>query len=147
MKLEGSRDVESSSEAVWDFISNAKNMAECLPDAKSTEVVDDTTIKAQLRVGVGFIKETFDSVIKFQDLDRDNGRMKMSIEAKAKSNNANVDIEVSITGDGSNSTIGWTVNAVMAGKLASVGQRYISKAADKIIQKSFECMTTKLSAS
>lgn len=146
MKLEGSREVESSAESVWDFVSSTKNMAECLPEAKSCEVVDEITIKAQLKVGVGFIKEVFDSVIKYQDLDRENGRMKMSIEAKAKSNIANIDIDVSITGDGSKSTISWMVNAVMAGRLASVGQRYISKAADKIIQGSFECMTSKLSS-
>lgn len=146
MKLEGSREVETGKENVWKFISKAGNLAECLPDTKSYDVVDENTIKAELKVGVGFIKEVFDSTIKYGDVDAEAGRMKLTIAAKAKSNSANVEIDITVDGNDSSSRIGWTVNAVMAGKLASIGGRYISKAADKIIDKSFQCMTAKLLA-
>ena len=144
MKIEGSRDVKTSVKAVWDFITNAGNMAECLPDVKSHEVVDDKTIKAQMKVGVGFIKETFDSTIKFSEVDEAGSNLKITINARAKSDSATMNIDVHIDGDDSNATLKWTVDAVMAGKLASIGQRYISKVSDKIIEQSFECMMSKL---
>lgn len=146
MKLEGSREVNTGADAVWQFITNANNMAECLPDVKSHEVVDDKTIKAQMKVGVGFIKETFDSTIKFSDVDAAGKNMKITIDAKAKANTATMNIEVHIEGDDSKAKLTWTVDAVMAGRLASIGQRYISKISDRVIEQSFECMMGKISS-
>ncbi len=144
MKFEGSRDVNASSKAVWDFLMDPHNLAECLPDAKSTEVVDDKTIKAQLKVGVGFIKETFDSTVKYSDINEASGTVKLTIDAKAKNNSSTVTIDASVAGDDNSAKLKWNVDAIMAGRLASIGQRYISKVADRIIEKSFECMMSKL---
>lgn len=144
MKIEGSREVNTSANAVWNFITNAGNMAECLPDVKSHEVVDDKTIKALMKVGVGFIKETFDSTIKFSEVDEANKNLKITIDAKAKANSATMTIDVHVNGDDSKADLKWTVDAVMAGRLASIGQRYISKISDKVIEQSFECMMSKL---
>lgn len=144
MKFEGSREVGTGVGAVWDFLSNPNNMAECLPDVKSHEIVDDRTIKAQMKVGVGFIKEVFDSTISFSNVNNDTKDMKITIDAKAKANTATINIDVHVDGDDSNAQLKWTVDAVMAGRLASIGQRYISKISDKVIEQSFECMMKKL---
>lgn len=147
MKFEGSREVSTGSQAVWDFLTNPNNMAECLPDAKTKEVVDDKTIKAQLKVGVGFIKEVFDSTISFSEVDAGSKNLKMVIDAKAKANTATINIDVHVDGGDSSATLKWSVDAVMAGRLASIGQRYISKVSDKVIEQSFECMMSKLAPS
>ncbi len=147
MKFEGSREVNTSSQAVWDFLTNPNNMAECLPDAKSHEVVDDKTIKAQLKVGVGFIKEVFDSTISYSEVKPDSKDMKITIDAKAKANTATINIDVHVDGADSAAKLQWTVDAVMAGRLASIGQRYISKVSDRVIEQAFECMMSKLAPS
>lgn len=147
MKFEGSREVKTSAGAVWDFMNNPNNMAQCLPDVKSHEIVDDKTIKAQMKVGVGFIKEVFDSTLHFSDVKEDTRDMKITIDAKAKSNTATINIDVHVGEDGSNAKLNWTVDAVMAGRLASIGQRYISKVSDRVIEQAFECMMSKLAPS
>lgn len=144
MKIEGSREVNTGAKAVWEFLTDANNMAGCLPDVKSSEVVDDKTIKALMKVGVGFIKETFDSTIKFSEVNEANKNLKITIDAKAKANSATMNIDVHVDGDDSKANLTWTVDAVMAGRLASIGQRYISKVSDKVIEQSFECMMSKL---
>ena len=119
-------------------------MAECLPDVKSHEVVDDRTIKAEMKVGIGFIKEVFDSTIKYSEVDEANKHLKITIDSRAKANTATMNIDVHVDGDDSKASLKWTVDAVMAGRLASIGQRYISKVSDRVIEQSFECMMSKL---
>ena len=58
MKFEGSKEINVNSSLIWGFLTNPTNLAECLPDAKSYEVVDDKTIKAKLKIGISFIKDT-----------------------------------------------------------------------------------------
>ncbi len=144
MKFEGSREVNSGTKAVWDFLMDPHNLAECLPDATGTEVLDSSTIKTHLKVSVGFIKETFDSKISYGDVDREGKKVRLTIDAKGKNNSSTVNIGVIVEGDDTKSKLSWDVEAVMAGRLASIGQRYISKVADRIIEKSFECMMGKL---
>lgn len=144
MKFEGSREVEAGSRAVWDFIIVPQNLADCLPDATETQVAEGKTITAKMRVGVGFIKDTFDSRISYRDVNEQNMTVGLAIDAKAKSNSSNVLIDISVSGDDSTATLKWSVDAMMAGRLASIGQRYISKVADRIIERSFECMMAKL---
>ena len=105
MKLEGSKEVNTSAKAVWDFITNAKNMAECLPDVKSHEVVDDRTIKAEMKVGIGFIKEVFDSTIKYSEVDEANKHLKITIDSRAKANTATMNIDVHVDGDDSKASL------------------------------------------
>ncbi len=145
MKLEGSKEIAKDFDSVWAFVTDAKNMAECMPDVKEYKIVDPTTIEAKIKVGVGFIKETFDSVVKFAP-DRSNKKILIALDAKTKSNSANVKIDVSVDGDSSKTSLKWNVDAIMAGRLASIGQRYISKVSDNIIEKAFGCMASKLSA-
>ncbi len=144
MKFEGSKHVETGMENVWKFITTPENMAQCMPDVQSYEVIDDKTINAKLKVGIGFIKEIFDSVISFSVIEAGK-KLLITVNSKGKSNTATIKIDASLDGDEKNTTLKWNVDAMMAGKLASIGQRYIQKVSDKIIEQSFVCMTEKLS--
>ena len=69
----------------------------------------------------------------------------ITVNSKGKSNTATIKIDASLEGNEQNTTLKWNVDAMMAGKLASIGQRYIQKVSDKIIEQAFVCMTKKLS--
>ena len=144
MKFEGSKQVDTGTENVWKFITTPENMAQCMPDVQSYNVVDDKTINAKLKVGIGFIKEIFDSVISFSVLE-EGKKLLITVNSKGKSNTATIKIDASLEGNEQNTTLKWNVDAMMAGKLASIGQRYIQKVSDKIIEQAFVCMTKKLS--
>ncbi len=144
MKFEGSKQVDTGTENVWKFITTPENMAQCMPDVQSYNVVDDKTINAKLKVGIGFIKEIFDSVISFSVVE-EGKKLLITVNSKGKSNTATIKIDASLEGNEQNTTLKWNVDAMMAGKLASIGQRYIQKVSDKIIEQAFVCMTKKLS--
>lgn len=146
MKFEGSKEINVNSSLIWGFLTNPTNLAECLPDAKSYEVVDDKTIKAKLKIGISFIKETFDSTIIYSEVMLDSKYMKITIDAKGKANSATINIEVNIEDIGSITKLHWMVDAFMTGKLVSVGQRYILKVADRLIEQAFTCMISKLTS-
>jgi carbon monoxide dehydrogenase subunit G len=144
LKFEGSKQVDTGTENVWKFITTPENMAQCMPDVQSYNVVDDKTINAKLKVGIGFIKEIFDSVISFSVVE-EGKKLLITVNSKGKSNTATIKIDASLEGNEQNTTLKWNVDAMMAGKLASIGQRYIQKVSDKIIEQAFICMTKKLS--
>ena len=143
MNFEGSKEVKSGVGKVWKFMTAPENMVQCMPDVQSYNVVDSKTVQAKLKVGIGFIKEIFDSVITFAEVEADK-KLLITVNSKAKANSATIKIEVSIDGDDTKSTLKWNVDAIMAGRLASIGQRYIQKVSDKIVEQSFVCMTQKL---
>lgn len=145
MRVEGSKEIAKDFESVWSFLTDAKNIAGCIPDAKEYNIVDQNTIDAKIKVGVGFIKETFDTSLHFEP-DKDKKKIMISMTAKTKANNANVKIDVSIEGDSSRTSLKWDVDAIMAGRLASIGQKYIINLSNSIIEKAFSCMETKLMA-
>lgn len=144
MRFEGSKQVDTETENVWKFVTDPENMVQCIPDVQSYNIVDDETINAKLKVGMGFIKDIFDSVISFSIVE-DGKKLLITVNSKGKSNTVTIKIDVSLEGNEHNTTLKWNVDAMIAGKLASVGQRYIQKYSDKIIEQAFVCMTKKLS--
>jgi carbon monoxide dehydrogenase subunit G len=144
LKFEGSKEVSTGTGNVWKFITTPENMAQCMPDVQSYNVVDDNTVNAKLKVGIGFIKEIFDSVISFSVVE-EGKKLLITVNSKGKSNTATIKIDASLEGNEQSTTLKWDVDAMMAGKLASIGQRYIQKVSDKIIEQAFVCMTKKLS--
>jgi uncharacterized protein len=61
--------VETSQEAVWEFISDPIKISSCLPSVLSVEVLDDTHYKARVKQKVGFISATF--AIQTEVLEKD----------------------------------------------------------------------------
>lgn len=59
MKIEETFAVPASLEQVWDFISDPRKMASCLPSVESVEVLDDRHYEVVVKQKVGFISATF----------------------------------------------------------------------------------------
>lgn len=59
MKIEETFEVPAPVERVWDFISDPRKMASCLPSVQSVEVLDDRHYEVIVKQKVGFISATF----------------------------------------------------------------------------------------
>lgn len=59
MKIEETFEVPASIEQVWDFITDPRKMAACLPSVESVEVLDDRHYEVIVKQKVGFISATF----------------------------------------------------------------------------------------
>ena len=59
MKIEETFAVPAPVEQVWDFITDPRKMASCLPSVQSVEVLDDRHYEVVVKQKVGFISATF----------------------------------------------------------------------------------------
>jgi len=59
MKIEEKFQVLSCMDRVWDFVTDPKKMASCLPSVQSVEVLDDCHYVVTIKQKIGFISATF----------------------------------------------------------------------------------------
>jgi uncharacterized protein len=69
MELKNSFQVPAPPEQAWPLLLDVQRIAPCLPGAKLTEVVDDSTFKGRATVKVGPVSLAFEGVANLVDVD------------------------------------------------------------------------------
>ena len=69
MKIEGQFRFEViSSEALWNFLTDANRVAECLPGCEQLTRTGEDSYEMKMRIGIGAIRGTFSGQIRLHDL-------------------------------------------------------------------------------
>jgi hypothetical protein len=133
--------------AVWDFLTDPRRVAGCLPGAAITEKVDDTTYAGTITVKVGPVTASYKGTMRFERLDRAAGEADISASGQETRGKGGADMrmksrvveralgetEVVVTSD---------VNVV--GVLAQFGRGMIQDVSDQLFGKFTDCMRRQL---
>jgi hypothetical protein len=133
--------------AVWDFLTDPRRVAGCLPGAAITEQVDDTTYAGTITVKVGPVTASYKGTMRFERLDRAAGEADISASGQETRGKGGADMrmksrvveralgetEVVVTSD---------VNVV--GVLAQFGRGMIQDVSDQLFGKFTDCMRRQL---
>ncbi|MCP4334087.1 MAG: SRPBCC family protein [Gammaproteobacteria bacterium] len=76
--------VEAPIDQVWGFMTNAENLAACMPGASLTETIDDRNFVGAVKLKVGAITARYHGNISFVEMDENAGLLKLLAEAKEK---------------------------------------------------------------
>ena len=141
--------VETTQQAVWDFISDPKKISSCLPSVQSVEVLDDTHYKAVVKQKVGFISATFE--IRTEVLEKQPpSRLRLSNKGKsifgADGSLASMDtITVAALSDRLTEV---TVQSelMLGGKLAILGAKLIESKSREIFAEATRNLKAKIGA-
>ena len=146
MKIEGSFTFQSAAPlAVWDFLTDAHRISECLPGCEKLELTGDGTYDLQMRFGVGAISGVFTGSIRLHDL-RPTSEYQMSVSGKGTPGFVNGDGTIQLTPDDTNTVLHYAGDVSAGGPIASLGQRMIGGAARMVIDQFFKCVSAKLSS-
>jgi|OSPMetMinimDraft_2_1075162.scaffolds.fasta_scaffold00261_12 carbon monoxide dehydrogenase subunit G len=140
MQFKGEETIPCSKQKVWEFITKPDSLIKCLPEVQSIEKISEEEFKAKVRVGIGFIKSTFDSVFKF--IEKKPVEY-LKIEGKAKGAGSYVDLllEVNLSEIKENYTkMNWRVDVSISGPLASLGSRNIKDVAARFTSQLISCI-------
>ncbi len=144
MHFEGTFDVKAPRQKVWDFISVPNNVAKCLPDLQKLEVLAPDRFKATVKAGVGFIKGTFNFEFAMLDMQPPTHA---KLSGHGSGTGSTVDLETAIDlsdlPDGG-TRMAWKADAKVGGLIASVGQRLLEGAAQKLVGNLFACLKKQL---
>jgi len=143
MHFEGTFDIKASRQKVWDFISVPNNVAKCLPDLQKLEVVAPDRFKATVKAGVGFVKGTFNFEFTMLDM-QPLTHAKLSGHGSGTGSTVDLETVIDLSDLPDGTRMAWKADAKVGGLIASVGQRLLEGAAQKIVNNLFTCLKKQL---
>lgn len=149
MQIEKSFVVNAPFSAVWDFLTDPKKVASCLPGAAITSKVDDKTFTGTMTVKVGPVTTSYKGKVVFQRLDADAHVAEVVAQGQDVKGKGGADMKLSSTlkevapGETEVTAVS-KVN--VTGLLAQMGRGMIQDVSDELFQVFSQRMQTELEA-
>jgi carbon monoxide dehydrogenase subunit G len=143
MHFEGTFSVKSKAAEVYGYLLDPNKLASCLPDLQQLDIKSTDEYVAVVKAGVSFIKGDF--TMNFRVVEK-NAPNHAKLTARGSGMGSTVDLEANmdLSESGGQTSIRWSADAKVGGRIASVGQRLISGQAEKIVKELFSCIQGKL---
>ena len=119
-------------------------ISKCMPDLQKLEVKSPDEFIAVVKAGVSFIKGDF--TLHFTETDKTPPtHAKLVGHGTGIGSTVDLDAIMDLADSAaSGTTMKWSSDAKIGGRIASVGQRLLNGQAEKIIKGLFECLQQKL---
>jgi carbon monoxide dehydrogenase subunit G len=129
--------ITASREAVWDFLMDVENIAQCLPGVQDVRQVDGETYDGTLRIKMGPIALALQGTITVEAKDRAQWHGAMRAEAKDRKLGGGIRalLGMDLLDKGVAETeMRVTLEAHVLGKIGEFGQPVMRKRADAMLQ-------------
>jgi len=144
MRVEGQFEFEGiSSEAVWDFLTDANRIAECLPGCEKLDKTGEGTYEMQMKIGIGAISGSFSGGIRLHNL-QPTSQYEMTVNGNGAPGFVKGEGKVQLSPKDSGTLLQYSGDVSAGGAIASVGQRMIGGAARMVIDQFFKCVAGKM---
>lgn len=144
MHFEGTFEAKALPERVYGALMDPNELSQCMPGFQRADVRSPGEFTVVIRAGVSFIRGDF--TIKFSLVDaREPTHAKLV--GRGSGMGSVVDMEATMdvsSAAGGGSSMKWSADANVGGKLASLGQRLLEGQAEKIVRDMFACLRAKL---
>ncbi len=141
--FEGDFDSKAPPAKVYSALMDPNELSSCMPGFQRAEVRSPGDFTVVVKAGVSFIRGNF--TIKFSMVEA-----KEPVHAKLLGRGSGmgsvVDIEATMDiseAAGGGSSMKWSAEARVGGKIASLGERLLEGQAEKIIREMFACLRVK----
>jgi carbon monoxide dehydrogenase subunit G len=145
LHYDGSFDVASKKEDVFDFVVDPAKVTTIFPDVEDIRVIDQTKASLKAKVGISFIKGTLD--VKLDIVEKSRPTFTKVI-ARGTGMNSSVDLTGTFTledAEAGGTRLKWTVDATISGLMVGVGSRLMDTAASKYMKQIIGNLQSKLS--
>ncbi len=136
MRTEGTFTVPSPPTKVFDFLSDAHRIMDCLDDPHTVEVQDPSHFSGTITTGVAFIRGTFRLTGEFTELGRPS-RVVARLHGSGMGSGLDASVVIELSDSGGTTTVRWTADLTLSGPVASVGERLVRSTLDKKTQALF----------
>ncbi|WP_298261236.1 molybdopterin cofactor-binding domain-containing protein [Bradyrhizobium sp.] len=137
LRGEGEAVVKANAQQVWDMLLDPNTLAAVIPGCHGVEKISGTHFRADVTLGIGPVKGRYRAEVKLSDLDPPKAvTLTGSAEGGLGFGNGEGRITLGPTPDGG-TTIHYTYEAGIGGKVASIGGRLLDGATRVIIGQFF----------
>jgi carbon monoxide dehydrogenase subunit G len=131
--LEGQFTIAAPRDRVWAAIWDIPTLASWVPGCTTAEKVDDETYRAHLEQQVGFLKASFDLLLRIVETDApERIRLHGEGEDRRLRSNVQVDTEVGLEPDGEATVLHYRHDLSVFGRLGALGFPLIQRKAREI---------------
>lgn len=146
MELTSTKTVPASVEETYAALTNAQFLKDCIPGCESIEDAGDGKYQVTLSAKIGPVSAKFKGSMSIVD-PRPPTAYKLVFEGKAgPAGFAKGSADVALAAEAAATSMTYTVNADVGGKLAQVGARLIEGAAKKVADDFFGVFIAKMQA-
>jgi 2-furoyl-CoA dehydrogenase large subunit len=140
LRGEGEAAVKASAQQVWDMLLDPKTLEAVVPGCHGVAKISDTHFRADVTLGIGPVKGRYRAEVKLSDLDPPNAvTLAGHAEGGLGFGNGEGRITLRPAANGG-TTIHYTYEAGIGGKVASIGGRLLDGAAKVIIGQFFAAL-------
>jgi len=137
--MEGSHELESTRERVYQSLVNPEVLQRCIPGCERLERTGENSFSATIRAGVGSIKGVFEGKVRLEDL-REPEHFRMVVEGKGAPGFLKGSGDLNLEQAENFTRVNYTGDIQVGGTIASVGQRMIQGTAKMMAAQFFTCL-------
>lgn len=144
MHFEGVFAVAAPKELVFGVVTDLNQVARCMPDLKRLDVKSEWEFDAVVGVGVSIMRGELS--LHFRTVEKvPSSKAKMVAHGTGLGSAVDVEMTTELAGGSDGGTsLRWSAEARVSGKIASLGQGLIKSQAERIIKQLFDCFQSKL---
>lgn len=139
--------VQAPTGAVWDFLTDPRRVAACLPGAAITEQLDDSTYAGTITVKAGPVTASYKGKLRFERLDREAGEAELSGAGQETRGKGGADMRMKsrvVEKGPAETEVMVTSDVNVVGVLAQFGRGMIQDVSDQLFGKFTDCMRGEL---
>lgn len=145
MHIEGLYEFEATQKLVWDMLQDTEVLGSIIPGSSGLVEIEPNKYHTELKVKVGPVNGKFEADIELADVNEPND-YKLIIEGKGPAGHVNGEGVIRLEHANDITTMHYSGDAKVGGKIAAVGQRLLDVAAKQIAKQSLKKLANEINA-
>ncbi len=140
MKLNGSHTIDAPREKVFEMLQDQDVLAKATPGVNSMEMEREGCFKANLSLGIGPVKGSFDGTVEITEKEAPES-MTLAVEGQGGPGGVKAVGKLRLEEQEDKTVIHWEGTPRISGRIASVGARLVGGVAKKLAGQFFDSIS------
>ena len=146
LRFEGDRDFRQAPAELWAKLTDARFLAQCVPDVETARQAQPDRAELVLRPGFSFVRGTLDLTMEVVDAVAPSSA-RLVLRAKGMGSSSDVEATLELAPQGEGTRVHWAVEIkALGGLLKPVPQGLIRGAAQKVVTDAWAAVDARLAA-
>ena len=146
LRFEGDRDFRQVPAELWEKLSDARFLAQCIPDVETVRLAEPARAEVVLRPGFAFVRGTLDLTLEVVDAVAPTSA-RLLLRAKGMGSSSDVEATLALAPQGDGTRVHWAVEVkALGGLLKPVPHGLVRGAAQKVVEDAWAAVEARLSA-
>jgi carbon monoxide dehydrogenase subunit G len=137
VEITGEYRIHAPRQQVWEALNDPEMLKKCIPGCESLEKVTDTELKAQIKAAVGPVRAKFNSKLMLENLNPPESYTLVGESKAGAAGHGRGSADVRLTEEDGVTTLRYSADFKVGGKLAQVGSRLVAGATKKTADEFF----------